>query len=1096
MGLSTSLLHYIKAISLSVECIASYYDQDATKEKRKTSRRGAQDSAGVGRPAAVVHKKRKAATSTPKKPPTMPAEHVNFYTPENSKFYSEFTYQDLKPESNSIRLLRIKPPTCWDVIKTEPIKCDLLDEIPLDSVKGKYTTLSYCAGSPKNIEQVVVDGICFNAFANLGHALRQARHFWKDKFDKRELLLWADQICINQNNPLERSHQVKLMRDIYSSCEQVLVSLSTEQCSRGGLSWLQLRLADVKPREHIKGTSARVSTLTNHGHDRRLPKGDVNALCRTVVGSSWWARAWIRQEFICSPDAYFMAAFESLHWLCLRSLRSVAYEALTQVYGTSGLYDEEQKFLAGQYVAMQLMDAKFHVSQKPTSFPDLLSTLQLAHSWNASDPRDLIYASFGVSNHSYGLCPDYSIDAPFHEVCIQLACNAIRHNRNLDILIEAYLRRTEAADLDWPSWVPDWRMKVSSDCRHRRMRGLSCPTNFFTLDPDEKGRQNRILGTRGIMYAVVGHVNHLASYLTTGDLTTGESVLTIGRVFEGDEVWILDGANQVILLRHKNETYELVGSVDNDVLRVGRVSRRVVTVTILIFLLRSPFPPHPTFHRPWPRSQNPENNDNSASPAYIPVMESGFSLSDGVFTASAGNVARVDGSRLRALFDPTSLLVEHEPDEAAEAAAVLSNKEFVAGQLKHYGIEFSSTAKLGAIREVLRQAVDQGKCDRVPRSVRRIEEALRCDAEQQWDLDWEDDDFDQCTTPGERAECDIHRFLDYYFLTNGNPDPWKTPGPLALHGYTDIDELHELVEAIPDLAVINAVSGDDRVVCVGWDYDAVLDLSRSISGTRRKGKKRQQEDDRENDVHHQPYATASRQRPLSYKDCLDVVMSERAAHIEGKKRRRGDDWENDVHHQPYATTSRRRLLSDDDDATHSHDLDHLEGSYVIESEAYEMSFWSSRRRLTLDIGKVKDGVLMAAYDFGEYYGTMVLSPSKEVLRVWTLMNDTPKRTLKQLGLTKRPKATPSLSRRLFFEIRGREIGEDVIFYSPESGHIDFLDDECTKFKGQAATDLEGLGRAKFSGYKVSDMPSRSIQPWSSFSEKAYDYESRARWRRR
>ncbi|KAJ3513186.1 hypothetical protein NM208_g15221 [Fusarium decemcellulare] len=951
----------------------------------------------------------------------MPAEHVNFYTPENRKFYSEFTYQDLKPESNSIRLLRIKPPTSWDVVKSEPIECELLDDLPLVSVKGKYTTLSYCAGSPTDIEQVVINGFCFNAFANLGHALRQARHFWKDKFDKRELLLWADQMCINQNSPSERSHQVKLMRDIYAACEQVLVSLSTEKCSGGGLRWMQLRLEELKSQKDIKGKSAILSTLTSHDRDEQLPKGGANALCRTVVGSSWWARAWIRQEFICSPDAYFMAAFESLHWLCLRSLTSVLYKAIPKSYDIRSRHDELE-FLTAHEVILSLIDAKLHVSQHPASFPGLVSTLQLAHSWKASDPRDLIYASFGVSNHSYGLWPDYSMNTSFHDVCIQLACNVIRHDRSLDILEQAYLTQMAARNLDLPSWVPDWKKRPDPFLTPERRTSCATKfsvypdksrTDFFSFYPDKSSRQNRILMVRGIMRGMVGP-----------------------RRYDGGDI--------------------------------GRGSKPVVTVTILLSPL-SPFPPHPTFHRPWPRSQNPEDGDNSGLPALI-VMESGFRLSDGVFTASAGNVARVDGSRLRALFDPTSLLVEHEQDEAAEAAAVLSNKEFVAGQLKHYGIKFSSTAKLGAIREVLRQAVDQGKCDRVPRSVRRIEEALRRDAEQQWDLDWEDDDFAQCTTPRRKS---------------------RTPEPLALHGYTEIDELHELAKTIPDLAVINAVSGDDRIVCVGWDYDAVLDLSRSIGGTRRKGKERQREDDRENDVHHQPCATVSRQR--LYKD-LALSISIAETHRRGKKRQRKDDWENDVHHQPYATASRQRPLGDgNDDATQPLDLDCLQGSYVIESG--EMSFWN-RHGLTLDIGKVKDGVLMAAYNFGEYEGTMVLSPSEEALHVWTLMNDTPKRTLKQLGLTKRPKATPSLSRRLFYQIRGREMGNGMIFYSPESGHIDFLDDECTRFEG-LVNELGAMGgRIEFSGFKVSDMSRKCVQPWSSFSEKVYDYENRARWRRR
>lgn len=106
--------------------------------------------------------------------------HGNFYTPENSEFYSRFAYSDLNPESNSIRLLRIKPPASPENVKAEMIQCDLLDNISLDSIWGKYTTISYCAGDPNDVETVIVNGLPFNAFANLGHALRQARHFWKD----------------------------------------------------------------------------------------------------------------------------------------------------------------------------------------------------------------------------------------------------------------------------------------------------------------------------------------------------------------------------------------------------------------------------------------------------------------------------------------------------------------------------------------------------------------------------------------------------------------------------------------------------------------------------------------------------------------------------------------------------------------------------------------------------------------------------------------------------------------------------------------------------------------------------------------------------
>ncbi|KAK3380789.1 heterokaryon incompatibility protein-domain-containing protein, partial [Podospora didyma] len=161
-----------------------------------------------------------------------------FHTPENSAFYSIFPYSESSLASDNIRLLRIKRPNLEN-IKPAVIECDLLDIVSLTSHKGRYIAISYCAGNPLNVEIIIVNGSSFNAFANLGHALRQARHFWVDKFEQYELLLWADQVCINQSRLSERTHQVRLMGEIYASSTQVLISLSTEHDTAGGIEWMQ-----------------------------------------------------------------------------------------------------------------------------------------------------------------------------------------------------------------------------------------------------------------------------------------------------------------------------------------------------------------------------------------------------------------------------------------------------------------------------------------------------------------------------------------------------------------------------------------------------------------------------------------------------------------------------------------------------------------------------------------------------------------------------------------------------------------------------------------------------------------------------------------
>jgi hypothetical protein len=58
---------------------------------------------------------------------------------------------------------------------------------------------------------------------NLYQALRSLRDVPSHSNDARERVLWADAICINQNDLEERNQQVSIMAFIYSRAQTVLV---------------------------------------------------------------------------------------------------------------------------------------------------------------------------------------------------------------------------------------------------------------------------------------------------------------------------------------------------------------------------------------------------------------------------------------------------------------------------------------------------------------------------------------------------------------------------------------------------------------------------------------------------------------------------------------------------------------------------------------------------------------------------------------------------------------------------------------------------------------------------------------------------------
>jgi hypothetical protein len=145
----------------------------------------------------------------------------NFYSPANYAFYSHQPYKSLDKQNHMIRLLAV---TLND---RGELQCKLTDAMPLEAADGTYTAVSYCAGDPRRTRTIFVDGKPFNAFANLAHAIGEAYRYRSSEHEDVEALLWTDQICINQSDPNERSHQVNFMGKIYGCAREVVVCLST-----------------------------------------------------------------------------------------------------------------------------------------------------------------------------------------------------------------------------------------------------------------------------------------------------------------------------------------------------------------------------------------------------------------------------------------------------------------------------------------------------------------------------------------------------------------------------------------------------------------------------------------------------------------------------------------------------------------------------------------------------------------------------------------------------------------------------------------------------------------------------------------------------
>jgi len=94
-----------------------------------------------------------------------------------------------------------------------------LEEADLDSSEIDFIAISYVWGDPHDTKMVICNGKAINITRSLYSALWQ----WRDQGCRAHI--WADAICINQNNMMEKTEQVRMMGDIYSRANIVIIWL-------------------------------------------------------------------------------------------------------------------------------------------------------------------------------------------------------------------------------------------------------------------------------------------------------------------------------------------------------------------------------------------------------------------------------------------------------------------------------------------------------------------------------------------------------------------------------------------------------------------------------------------------------------------------------------------------------------------------------------------------------------------------------------------------------------------------------------------------------------------------------------------------------
>ncbi|RSM11390.1 hypothetical protein CEP52_003054 [Fusarium oligoseptatum] len=175
-----------------------------------------------------------------------------------------------------------------------------------------YKALSYAwGGGGKDVHQILINNQAFEVKDNLFSALRHIRRTDQD------VLLWADAICINQEDKKERGHQVKQMGRVYSIAEEVLIWLGPG--NEGTLelmqsvSWIDANAKKAQTRANGQDWT----DLCRHLMTERLgsPKSQRHSKQRSVLAellkNGWFKRVWILQEVAMAKTARILCGYYS-----------------------------------------------------------------------------------------------------------------------------------------------------------------------------------------------------------------------------------------------------------------------------------------------------------------------------------------------------------------------------------------------------------------------------------------------------------------------------------------------------------------------------------------------------------------------------------------------------------------------------------------------------------------------------------------------------------------------------------------------------------------------------------------------------------------
>jgi hypothetical protein len=295
-----------------------------------------------------------------------PGGHV-----DNRLVAAECAYDAL--DEGFIRLVRIAQDPATGGIECRTEKFSLHNPPP-------YTALSYaCGPRPANFN-LELNGRDWKVRLNLSQFLRQRLQMDRDSDE----WLWIDAICINLANNSERTHQVKLMADIYGKASRVIAWLGSA---------------------YEQSDNAMRGLLESKGDEQALELIPWILAVVHLCARPYWCRLWVLQELKLAREKDLMCGSKVIPWQYFERF-------MLRVDGKFNASPNPLSSRSTEGICRSRAMRMIVLTCTPVA-TSLLDLMEKSVDLQCEEPRDRVYALCGLATaEAASIDPDYENDIP------------------------------------------------------------------------------------------------------------------------------------------------------------------------------------------------------------------------------------------------------------------------------------------------------------------------------------------------------------------------------------------------------------------------------------------------------------------------------------------------------------------------------------------------------------------------------------------------------------------------------------------------------------------------------------------------------------